>query len=641
MGNIVKYNWFDYNPKYYSVYFKGVDFSDLENNELPKKGKIILRDVNGNNPDVEISAFSFKINKKTKTWYVHHDNKNIQTLIKDNKKTTSKLNDGEYWLNNNKYWLKGGHPYNEVLGAIMKSIEKIYNGTDLGVGHKWGPNPSDTDKKPMVGVLDFEVATNSKHWSIVNLFNSNPQVRRILLREYGNYLGSGVWSLDDFVKHIFDNREKFFHPNSSVFKELTKANHKTWGTYGVKNEKAAKKYIESYYGDGYTVYGDAEPGLRADIRGGVDVKVINKNGKEDNYQAKPLDSWSVDSDGKWVIKSSELNYYDPNKVEWFIFGPNKNSGGENKRGEFLIFKNEGQHPIDTVTMVFDNKPENFMGDDDYDFSSEDVFPWGMKREPVDGVVESFFNTGKINLKEDWLGGTIPNELYKDTLTVQGRSLTFADIWNMFYPYDNNDYPEFREFREKLKRITLKYVNGDEEIANEITDEIFIKKVPGVFKKNREDPTYFRTFELLKTYIIAIFNNANVDVHRKGKVEKGRRDKYLYEPSSGVGSDNDKKYSDEVVQQAFNNIKNEMWKFLIYNKTIHKTKDDKIKVAKITDMWNEEHNDNVAIATMNTYVQRAKEEFKRQLNIAQKEESRRNTNIFAEHVDNYVDKFLDI
>jgi hypothetical protein len=85
----------------------------------------------------------------------------------------------------------------------------------------------------------------------------------------------------------------------------------------------------------------------------------------------------------------------------------------------------------------------------------------------------------------------------------------------------------------------------------------------------------------------------------------------------------------------------MWKFLIYNKTIHKTKDDKIKVAKITDMWNEEHNDNVAIATMNTYVQRAKEEFKRQLNIAQKEESRRNTNIFAEHVDNYVDKFLDI
>ena len=294
--------------------------------------------------------------------------------------------------------------------------------------------------------------------------------------------------------------------------------------------------------------------------------------------------------------------------------------------------------------IYDNKNGDDMTDSfiyNSDFSSEDVFPWDMKREPVDEVVENFINTGKINIKEDWLGGTIPDELYKDTLTVQGRSLTFADIWNMFYPYDNNDYPEFREFREKLKRITLKYVNGDEEIANEITDEIFIKKVPGVFKKNREDPTYFRTFELLKTYIIAIFNNANVDVHRKGKVEKGRRDKYLYEPSSGVGSDNDKKYSDEVVQQAFNNIKNEMWKFLIYNKTIHKTKDDKIKVAKITDMWNEEHNDNVAIATMNTYVQRAKEEFKRQLNIAQKEESRRNTNIFAEHVDNYVDKFLDI
>jgi hypothetical protein len=165
-----------------------------------------------------------------------------------------------------------------------------------------------------------------------------------------------MFDIDGFTDFIYNERVGLFHPKSDVFKQLAKANHMTWGHFGRGNEAEASKYLKQMFGDKYEVTDGGQPGTKGDAFSGVDL-VVTKKGtdKQTTYQAKPLDSWYMTSKGKWVVKSSELKKYGPN-VNWFIFGPNKSTNGDNKKGEFLIFKNKGQRPIDSETMVFDYPP---------------------------------------------------------------------------------------------------------------------------------------------------------------------------------------------------------------------------------------------------------------------------------------------
>jgi hypothetical protein len=261
-------------------------------------------------------------------------------------------------INDKSLWGKGKKWIWMVSEAITKSIEEVYKGKDYGVGHRWGKNPDVEDG--MTGVLNFEVAAGSTSWSILNFFNTNPVVRSILIKEYEDYLereGKLVdFNIDEFVDFIRFEKDYLFNPNSEILKKLAKANHMTWG-FGRSNEDAASKYLKTIFKDGYTITDGGQPGTRADVLSGVDL-VVTKDGtnKQATYQAKPLDSWQLSPKGGYIIKSSELKKYDPTTVDWYIFGPNKSSFGDNQKGEFLIFKNKGQRPMNSTTIHFKYEP---------------------------------------------------------------------------------------------------------------------------------------------------------------------------------------------------------------------------------------------------------------------------------------------
>jgi hypothetical protein len=261
-------------------------------------------------------------------------------------------------INDRSVWGKGKPWIWKVSKEITKAIEEVYKDKDYGVGHGWGPNPG--VEGGITGVLDFEVAGGSEHWSIVNFFNTNPVVRKILIKEFEKYLEREKkildFNIDEFVNFIWFEKNNLFSPLSGVLKELVKANHMTWG-FGRSNEDAASKYLKSIFKDGYTVSDGGQPGTIADVLSGVDLIVTQeKTGKQITYQAKPLDQWMNSPKGGILIKSSELKKYDPKSVSWYIFGPNKSNVGENVKGQFLIFKNNGERPMNSTTMYFKDKP---------------------------------------------------------------------------------------------------------------------------------------------------------------------------------------------------------------------------------------------------------------------------------------------
>jgi hypothetical protein len=261
-------------------------------------------------------------------------------------------------IKDKKLWGKGKQWIWMVSKAITDSIKDVYKDKDYGVGHSWGKNPE--VENGMTGVLNFEVADGSRNWSIVNFFNTNPVVRAILIKEYEDYLDREgkllEFNIDEFVDFITFEKDYLFNPNSEVLKKLVRANHKTWG-FGRSNEDAASKYLKDLFGDKYTVTDGGQPGTTADVLSGVDLVVTqNETGKQATYQAKPLDAWQRSPKGGIIIKSSELKKYDPKTVDWYIFGPNKSGYGDNKKGEFLIFKNKGQRPMNSETMYFKYEP---------------------------------------------------------------------------------------------------------------------------------------------------------------------------------------------------------------------------------------------------------------------------------------------
>jgi len=271
----------------------------------------------------------------------------FDTISKDRRKWSK--NSGDRWV-----WV--------VMDQMDKSIESVFKGKDLGVGHSWGKNLDCVDDDGLIGVLNFEIADGSSMWSIVNFFNTNPAVRGILINEYELWLEKNrkpiTFNIDEFVEYIWLERESLFNPKTDIFKSLAKVNHITWGVYGVSNEEAASKHLKSVFKEGdYLVSDGGKPGCRGDASSGIDILVTQlKSGKKIGYQAKPLDSWSETTKGGRIIKSSELKKYDPKKVGWYIFGPNKSNHGDNVKGEFLIYKNNGERPRDSTTMSFKGKP---------------------------------------------------------------------------------------------------------------------------------------------------------------------------------------------------------------------------------------------------------------------------------------------
>ncbi len=192
-------------------------------------------------------------------------------------------------------------------------------------------------------------------WSILNYFDTNPQVRKTIVGLYEKETGNIMDNTDimeDFIKWMSKNRYKIFK-DGPILKDLIEKN--TESLYkGELNERKAYDFLTNVLKniEGWTLKGRSVPGSKND-RDGVDFVMVNKNNDEAKFQVKPLDSFEKIRNG-YKVESYNIKNLDKKPVDYFVFA-------SHEKPEVYVFKNtEGKYTIlDDKTIQFENDPIKF------------------------------------------------------------------------------------------------------------------------------------------------------------------------------------------------------------------------------------------------------------------------------------------
>jgi hypothetical protein len=193
-------------------------------------------------------------------------------------------------------------------------------------------------------------------WSILNYFDTNPQVRKTIISLYENETKNVINNEDtinDFIKWMSMNRNKLFK-NGPILDKLIKQN--TESLYrGELNERHAYEYLIKIIKNlkGWKLKGRSVPGSKLD-RKGIDF-VMEKEGTNNTakFQVKPFSS--LERDGiQYKITSYNIKNLDKKPVDYFVFA----SSGNNN---IYIFRNEmNKYKIlDNDTIQFEEAPIQF------------------------------------------------------------------------------------------------------------------------------------------------------------------------------------------------------------------------------------------------------------------------------------------
>lgn len=205
------------------------------------------------------------------------------------------------------------------------------------------------------GLTDYD--PEGGDWSILNYFDTNPQVRKTIVGLYEKETGNVMENtevLDDFIKWMSKNRYMIFK-SGKILDDLIEKNITSLYN-GELNERKAYNYIEELLGNlpNWELKGRSVPGSKTD-REGVDFTMINKvNNKEAKFQVKPFGSYTQLPNGHHKIKSYNIKGLDTKPVDYFIFA----SEGYD---DIYIFKNnkEKYTILDKDTVQFEEPPVKF------------------------------------------------------------------------------------------------------------------------------------------------------------------------------------------------------------------------------------------------------------------------------------------
>ena len=333
------------------VYFNGVDAKKEGDTEM-----IIL-----SGPAGVATLESTEVTNKTSNWgedsiQVNYNRDTQQELDKLFVRKECEFSDKELDRTPNGWgskWDKGtaGTYKNKLFGTIQDTLKDVYSANVAGEGE---PTPLHLPNG-IINVPGTDAAGTTVGWSILNFFNTHPLVRKILIDEYENYVNDNNlpcrFLIDEFTDWIKDNKYEIFG-GGELFNKMVKTNQNTW-VNGQKNETASMAHLKDFYGDGWTLLSVSEPGITEDATGGVDMSMVNTTTNDTHtFQAKPLNynNGLVDmGDGRWKVNSGWLHWYDPKKVDYYIFT-------NASTNESYIFKNEGQRPESGGNSIIFNYP---------------------------------------------------------------------------------------------------------------------------------------------------------------------------------------------------------------------------------------------------------------------------------------------
>jgi len=201
------------------------------------------------------------------------------------------------------------------------------------------------------GLDDYE--QEGGDWSIINYFDTNPQVRKYLVnlweKETSNSL-TNEESVKDFILWMSRNRNKIFK-EGPILKDLVELNATSLMRGEMKERKAhdfLSKVVEKL--PDWELSKRYLPGSTSD-RSGIDIIMTNeKKEKSAKFQVKPLVSVQETKDG-YLVTTYNVIGLDKKPVDYFVFA-------SYDVDDVYVFKNiEGKYEILSKTEVlFKNKP---------------------------------------------------------------------------------------------------------------------------------------------------------------------------------------------------------------------------------------------------------------------------------------------
>jgi hypothetical protein len=204
------------------------------------------------------------------------------------------------------------------------------------------------------GLTDYD--PEGGDWSILNYFDTNPQVRKLIVglyeKETGNIMDN-TETMEDFIKWMSRNRNKLFK-NGPILDTLIEKNVESL-YQGELNERKAYEYLTKILEKmpEWKLKGRSVPGSKSD-RDGVDFVMQKENSdKIAKFQVKPLNS--LERVGKFYkITSYNIKNLDKKPVDYFVFA------SSNQEDVYVFRNDEGKYTVlDNNTIQFEESPINF------------------------------------------------------------------------------------------------------------------------------------------------------------------------------------------------------------------------------------------------------------------------------------------
>ncbi len=201
------------------------------------------------------------------------------------------------------------------------------------------------------GLDDYE--QEGGDWSIINYFDTNPQVRKYLVnlweKETSNSL-TNEESVKDFILWMSRNRNKIFK-EGPILKDLVDLNA-TSLMKGEMNERKAHEFLSKVVEKlpDWELSKRYLPGSTSD-RSGIDIIMTNeKKQKSAKFQVKPLTNVQETKDG-YLVTTYNVIGLDKKPVDYFVFA-------SYDVDDVYVFKNiEGKYEIlNKNEVLFKNKP---------------------------------------------------------------------------------------------------------------------------------------------------------------------------------------------------------------------------------------------------------------------------------------------
>ena len=204
------------------------------------------------------------------------------------------------------------------------------------------------------GLDDYE--EEGGDWSIMNYFDTNPQVRKYLVdlwKSETSKVLTNEESIKDFILWMSRNRNKIFK-EGPILKDLVELNA-TSLMRGELNERRAHEFLSKVPEElpDWKLSKRFLPGSTSD-RTGIDIVMTNeKTNKSAKFQVKPLTSIEETEDG-YLVNTYNVTGLDKKPVDYFVFA-------SYTVDDVYIFRNkkEGYEVLGSNKVLFKDKPVEF------------------------------------------------------------------------------------------------------------------------------------------------------------------------------------------------------------------------------------------------------------------------------------------